>query len=164
MHRSMLNWLRCFLPLFYVLTSYTYANVQEKHFDAKVIGIKDGDTIEVLHKGQSEVVRLSGIDCPERKQPFGSAAKKFTSILCFGKTVEVRGSKKDRYGRLIAEVFVDGLSVNRILLSSGYAWHFKKYSNRSDYTALENEARKAKKGLWADANPVPPWEWRKGNR
>lgn len=132
---------------------------------AKVIGVKDGDTIELLWQGKSMVVRLSHIDCPELKggQPFGNAAKKYTSSLCFGRFVTLQqADKKDRNGRVLAEVITDrGEPVNQLLVKAGLAWHFKKYSSDRRYAALEIEARQAKRGLWSDPYPIAPWDWRR---
>lgn len=132
-------------------------------FDARVVGIKDGDTYSVLVDGREQVVRLANIDCPERSQPFGKAAKQFASDICFDKTVKVETSgKSDRYGRLIGTVWVDDtVEVNAKLVSAGLAWHFVKYSTDSSYTLLEQQARAAGAGLWADSTAISPWEWRK---
>ncbi|MBK7383005.1 MAG: thermonuclease family protein [Flavobacteriales bacterium] len=132
-------------------------------FDGKVTGIKDGDTFEVLIDGSAEVVRLAHIDCPERSQPFGKAAKQFASDLCFGKEVTVAtDGKRDRYKRLIGVIHLtDGVVVNKELVREGLAWHFIKYSKDKSYDVLEGIARVERKGLWADSIRVPPWEWRK---
>ncbi len=131
-------------------------------FTAKVIGIKDGDTIEVLYQGKSETIRLLDIDCPEKKQAFGQKAKQFTSDLCFGKEVRIeRNEKPDRYQRTLATVFVGKININEALVSAGLAWHFKQYSNNKTLARLESIAIKKKVGLWADHNPNPPWDYRK---
>jgi len=134
-------------------------------FEAKVIGIKDGDTIEVLYDKKSIILRLAHIDCPEirKHQPFGWAAKKFTSDMCFMQVVQVENNGKlDTYKRLIA-VITNGKSknVNKELVKAGLAWHFLKYSKDKTYHELEAIARQNKIGLWADENPIPPWNWRK---
>ena len=128
----------------------------------KVIGIKDGDTFELLIDNSTQVVRLAHIDCPEKKQPFGQKAKQLVSNLCFGKYVTlIHNNKFDRNKRLIAEVFLqDGTNLNKELVKNGLAWHFKKYSKDNSYADLENEARASKVGLWADNNPIAPWTWR----
>lgn len=136
-----------------------------ERFNAKVIGIKDGDTIVVLKEKQQIVVRLSDIDCPERSQPFGSVARKFTSDFCFGKEVTiVSKGKLDRYKRLVATVMCNGQSLNYQLVANGMAWHFKKYSTNKELATLEQKARKNKVGLWSDKYPVAPWTWRKPKR
>lgn len=134
-------------------------------FHGKVTGIKDGDTFEVLYYGSPEIIRLAEIDCPEKSQPFGKAAKKFASDLCFGKTVRVVSKgKRDRYGRIVATVFIDDINVNKALVQSGFAWHYKDYSEDESYSVLEKQAKLLKYGLWADKKPVPPWEWRSKKR
>jgi len=134
-------------------------------FNAKVIRILDGDTMEVLYKGKPVKIRLAHIDAPEhkKKQAFGVQAKKALSNLCFRQIVIVHSEKLDRYGRLIALVINNKKQiVNQEMVKLGMAWHFKKYSNDNQYAQLEIQARKQKKGLWQLANPTPPWEWRKG--
>lgn len=135
-------------------------------FTGKVIGIKDGDTFEVLYDGQPERVRLADIDCPEKSQPFGNNAKQFASDLCFNKTVTVTcAAKRDRYGRLVGTVVTkDGININEALVKQGFAWHYLDYSDREEYTDMEATARKKQLGLWADKDPTPPWDWRRVRR
>ena len=111
------------------------------------------------------MTRLAHIDCPEvkKQQPFGQAAKKFTSDICFGQMVTVENDGKfDRYKRLIAVIINNkNENVNKALVEAGLAWHFLKYSTDTSYDSLEAKARQNKIGLWADENPTPPWQWRK---
>lgn len=134
-------------------------------FMAKVIAVKDGDTIEVLYENNPLAIRLAHIDCPEIKkhQPFGKSAKQFTSDICFNQLVTVENEGKfDRYKRLIAVIINNrNENVNKALVKAGLAWHFLKYSTDTSYDRLEGIARKNKIGLWADQNPTPPWQWRK---
>jgi len=136
-----------------------------QNFTAKVTRIIDGDTLEVLYGELPVVIRLQHIDCPEkrRKQPFGKKSKQTLSNLCFGQNVTIKFSgEKDRNGRYICLIFNEkGLNVNQEMIRRGMAWHYKKYSSEIEYDQLEKEARKNKIGLWADPNPIPPWEWRK---
>ncbi len=130
-------------------------------FEAKVIGVKDGDTFEVLDNDKPVTIRLEHIDCPEKKQPFGKNAKQFASGLSFGKMAIINNSGKyDSYKRLIAEIYVNGVCLNKELVKNGFAWHFKKYSISSEYDDLEQSARQNKVGLWADDAPIAPWDWR----
>ena len=130
-------------------------------FVAKVVGVTDGDTITVLHDGAPEKIRLNGIDCPEKSQAFGTKAKTVTSFYVFGKSVKVEPTGKDRYGRTLAEVFLpDGRSLNHQLLKDGLAWWFRKYSSDRTLEALADEARKMKRGLWENPDPVAPWDYR----
>ena len=131
----------------------------------KAVGITDGDTFDLLLPGDYTIrVRLEGIDAPEKRQPFGQAAKKKLSDLIFGKTLTATGSKKDRNGRLIATVCDGSLDVNQEMVRTGYAWHFKKYSSDAVLDSLEREARAALRGLWTDSYPTPPWEYRKNKK
>jgi endonuclease YncB( thermonuclease family) len=135
-------------------------------FKAKVIAIKDGDTIEVLYNGKPLRIRLAHIDCPEKSQSFGKAAKQFTSDMCFGQNVTVINYDGfDRYKRWVAVIVNDkGQTVNKELVAAGLAWHFTKYSSDEEYDKLESVARENKVGLWADQDPTPPWKWRRGNK
>lgn len=140
-------------------------NLKHKTFQAKVVRILDGDTMEVLYGNKNRIkIRLAHIDCPEKRsyQPFANRAKQALSNLCFGQYVTIISDKYDRFGRLIA-VIVNGADqvVNQEMVRQGMAWHFKRYSNDSVYARLEQEARSQKIGLWKDSNPIAPWKWRK---
>src|SRR3989454_1517607 len=126
-------------------------------FSGRVVGITDGDTIKVMHNGRAEKIRLHGIDCPEKGQPFGTKAKQFTSEMVFGKTVTVRVTDRDRYGRTVADVILpDGRVLNRELVAAGLAWWYRKYApHDATLEQLEKEARSANRGLLADPHPVP---------
>ncbi len=132
-------------------------------FTGRVVGVSEGDTITVLSKGKPVRIRLHGIDCPEKRQAFGKRAKQFTSRVVYGKEVRVKDLGQDRYRRTIAEVLLsDGRSLNRELVKAGFAWWYRKYAPEDEVLAqLERDARDAKRGLWADAKPIPPWQWRK---
>ena len=130
---------------------------------AKVVRVLDGDTIEVLHNHHPERIRLSGIDCPEKRQAFGQRAKQAMSELVHGKEVTVQTHGHDKYKRTLANLILsDGTSVNQQLVKEGWCWWYRKYApGDTVLEGLEKEAREARKGLWADPYPVPPWEWRK---
>lgn len=132
----------------------------------QVVRVLDGDTIEVLMGGRTVRVRLHGVDCPERGQAFGTAARRFTAELCFRRTVGLRSYQTDRYGRLLADVVLpDGRVLNHELLRAGLAWWYRQYAPAdATLAALEAEARAARRGLWAEADPLPPWEYRAGRR
>lgn len=135
-------------------------------FPALVARIVDGDTAELLYKDTPFKVRLAHIDCPEtygEDQPYGTSATLMIKKLCFNEIVTVRTTMEfDRYGRMIA-VLIDknGLNINKEMVRSGYAWHYKKYSDDMSYDRLEREARSYKRGLWKGENPIAPWEFRK---
>lgn len=123
----------------------------------------DGDTIEVLHANRTERIRLYGTDCPEKGQAFGKRAKEATADLVFGKEIELKTHGKDKYGRTIADVLLpDGTTVNQQLVKDGWCWWYEKHAPKD--RALEQsqqEAKEAKRGLWNDSDPVPPWLYRR---
>lgn len=137
----------------------------------KVIGVQDGDTIEVLDAGKTpHRIRLSGIDAPEKAQAFGQRSKQHLSDLVFGKQVEVQAGKSDKYGRTVGNVMVHGVDANLEQVKAGMAWHYKQYAaeqpigDRALYASAEDKARSSHTGLWRDVNPMPPWEWRHGGK
>lgn len=139
-------------------------NTPQKLIEGKVISIADGDTFTILLNDQKQQkIRLHGIDCPEKKQPFGTVAKKRLSELVFGKTVKVEVKSMDSYKRWVGMVYVDGLNVNEQLLKEGLAWHYKKYDDNTGWNNIELTARNRNIGIWVDHNPTAPWEWRISN-
>ena len=163
---------RVFRPQFIVVVLWSILLLQvfceaseERSFSGKIVGVSDGDTLKVMNEGRAEKVRLLGIDCPEKAQAYGKKAKQFASDLAFGKVVTVKFSNRDLYGRILGEVWLEnGRSLNQELLKAGLAWWYRRYSKDKALEKMETEARKAKKGLWADPNPIPPWEWRKSKK
>jgi micrococcal nuclease len=135
-------------------------------FTGPVVSVLDGDTIEVLHNTYPERIRLSGIDCPEKGQAFGTRAKQALSALVFGRDVMLDTHGQDKYNRTLADVILrDGTNVNHELVKEGWCWWYRKYAPGDTLLeGLEKEAREAQKGLWADPQLVPPWEWRKRAR
>jgi endonuclease YncB( thermonuclease family) len=134
----------------------------------KVVGVADGDTITVLDADKVQhKIRLAGIDAPEKKQAFGNRSKESLSDLVFDKRVTVETVKRDRYGREIGKVLVNGRDVNLVQVKRGLAWHYKQYqreqspTDQQSYAAAEVEARAAKLGLWRDVEQMPPWEFRR---
>ena len=109
-------------------------------------------------------IRLHGIDAPEKKQAFGNASRKFLSGLVANREVRVTYSKRDRYGRIVGIVFLDGRDVNLEMLKAGLAWHYKKYDSTPAYAQAEATARAAKRGLWAGRAPIPPEQFRHPDR
>lgn len=131
-----------------------------EEFTGKVIGVTDGDTVKVLVGKQAVTVRLEGIDAPEKNQSFGTKSKEALGKLVAGKTVTVKKTGTDKYGRTLGIVMVGDVDANAKLVEDGWAWHFKKYSSDEQLAKLEEAARKAKRGLWADAAPLAPWDFR----
>jgi endonuclease YncB( thermonuclease family) len=128
----------------------------------KVVSIADGDTITVLDADKKQhKVRLTGIDAPEKKQAFGAKSKARLGELVAGKDVVVEWTDKDTYGRILGKVTQSALDVNLQMVKEGMAWHYRKYSKSVELSRAEAGAKAGKKGLWADPNPVPPWDFRK---
>lgn len=147
--------------LLLIFPIFLIAQSNPRVFQGKVVSVADGDTFTVLWNQNQIRVRLEGIDCPEKGQPFGNNARQAVSGLVFGKIVKVEEQSKDRYKRSIARVYTpDGRLVNAEMLRMGMAWHYKKYSSDANYARLEQQARRAGVGLWSDANPIEPWVWR----
>jgi endonuclease YncB( thermonuclease family) len=159
------------LPQYLLLAlflSCLFVPLSAQAWKGKVVGVTDGDTITVLQGKNAIKVRLYGIDCPEKRQAFGTRAKQFTSDLVFGKTVDVEAVDVDRYGRTVGVVSLpDGTVANREMVRTGFGWVYSRYCKKPiclEWKRLESEAATAKRGLWKDKNPVPPWEWRRQER
>jgi endonuclease YncB( thermonuclease family) len=136
-----------------------HANVLLGH----VVAVSDGDTITVIDDNkQRHVIRLMGIDAPEKAQAYGQKAKESLSDLVFNKEVSVTWFKRDRYGRTVGQVYVDDTDVCLEQIKRGLAWHYKDYEreqsveDRSRYEIAEEQARNASIGLWRDKNPHAP--------
>lgn len=143
-----------------ILSLYVQTKAQ---ISAKVIGIKDGDTIIVLLSDNSQkTLRLAEVDCPENRQPFGKNAKLFTSEQVFGKLIEYIETDVDRYGRTIAKIYYDSDKyLSRELIKVGLGWWYHQYSKDIQLGKLQNEAKKQGIGLWREKGAISPAEWRK---
>ena len=131
----------------------------------RVVKIIDGDTYDILIEGIQTRIRMDGIDAPERGQAYSQVSKDYLGRLCDGQTVRLEVKSKDRYGRTVARSYLAGnREVGAEMIRAGMAWHYKKYSDDSELARLEVEARQARKGLWADPNPIAPWDYRKMKR
>jgi len=137
----------------------------------KVVKITDGDTLYVLDANYKDhKIRLAGIDAPERRQAYGLASRKHLLSIVAGKQVRVEYQKRDRYGRIVGKVLLDGIDVCLEQVKVGFAWHYKKYQHeqsaedRELYADAENKARNERLGLWRENNPNPPWEFRRLQR
>lgn len=127
-----------------------------------VVKVIDGDTFDMKYGTEKMRIRLYGIDSPERGQAFNKKAKQFTAGLIAGKEVRVVILNKDRYGRFVGDAFLlDGTHINSEIIKAGYAWHFKRYSDDPEFAKLETEAHQARRGLWQETNPTPPWDFRR---
>lgn len=130
-----------------------------------VVAVTDGDTLKTRcgEPGHFEqvTVRLAEIDAPEKKQAFGNRSKQALSDLCFNQIATVAPTTRDRYGRTVARVECAGKDASAEQVRNGMAWAFTRYLTDPEIARLEQAARRAGVGLWHDADPVPPWEWRR---
>jgi endonuclease YncB( thermonuclease family) len=133
----------------------------------RVVGVTDGDTIKLLVGGRSEYkVRLGEIDAPESGQPFGQKSKRMLSDLVFNRTVSVRVTDVDRYGRSVGVIRAGRVNINAEMVKRGGAWAYRRYLSDQRYLFWEREAQQARRGLWnLQADQImAPWEWRAARR
>lgn len=130
-------------------------------FSGSVVGVIDGDTIDVLVENRPVRVRLAQIDAPERAQAFGTRSRQALSAMVFRQAVTVAEAGPDRYGRTLGAVFVAGVNVNAAMIDQGMAWAYRQYVTDRSLIQLEAQARAARRGLWVDPAPVEPWLFRR---
>lgn len=131
---------------------------------AQVVKIIDGDSVEVYRRGARTTVRLYGIDTPEWKQPSSNLAKEYLQKKIGGRRVAIVPFYRDTYGRTIAIVRHESTNLNEVLVEKGLAWVHVYYCTKpmcAQWKKLERDARISRRGLWRQANPVPPWVWKR---
>lgn len=145
--------------------------VQAATLGGRIIHVADGDTVTVLDGSKTQhVVRLAGIDAPEKSQPYGRASRRALFESLHDREVVVDWHKVDRYGRLVGRITVEGRDANLSQLQAGLAWWYRAYAHeqsqaeRSAYVAAEEQARQAGLGLWREHSPVAPWDFRRAGR
>lgn len=136
-------------------------------FEARVVGVSDGDTITVLDAQKTQFkIRVAGIDAPEKSQDFGHRSKEHLSDLVYGRTVNLPDKKIDKYGRTVSRVLVGNTDAGLDQIKAGMAWHYKKYQreqsaeDRADYSAAETRAKETKLGMWVQGNAIRPEDFR----
>ena len=130
-----------------------------------VVGITDGDTVTVIDQSKIQYkVRLTEIDTPERRQPWGEKARQALAEKVFNKNVEIKTQGTDRYGRVLGRIYLGDRDIHREMVSEGHAWVYRQYMTDESLLEDESEARESELGLWGLGNAVPPWEWRRGSR
>ncbi|HDL6704103.1 TPA: thermonuclease family protein [Yersinia enterocolitica] len=151
---------RVFISLL-LFSACFHSSLFAAEIQGKVIRVLDGDTIEVLQEKKPIRIRLLNIDAPEKKQSFGAWSTNQLKNLIAGQTVTVTYTQNDRYGRVLGRVVtMNGTEANRYMVQSGAAWVYERYNTDNSLPDLQRVAQEQKRGLWADSNPVPPWEWR----
>ena len=163
----MTSWGRLSGLLILLLWWYVPALAAGAVYEGRVVKVIDGDTIETLDSAKhTERVRISGIDAPERKQAFGTQAKQRLTDLVGGQAVTVYWDKRDRYGRVVGKVVVEGRDVGLAMVREGYAWWYRKYADEQSavdqvlYGTAERTARGGNRGLWREPEPLARWVYR----
>ena len=132
----------------------------------KVIKVYDGDTITILVDGEKEKIRFYGIDAPEKKQSHGIESRDFVRSKIMGREVKVKVVNIDRYGRKIGKIYYkNGRYLNLESVKGGYSWWYEYYArNEHDLKSAQEQAKRSRKGLWREKNPVNPYEYRKNKK
>lgn len=128
----------------------------------KVVAVLDGDTLELMESGKAIRVRLANIDAPEKSQPYGQASKQSLSDMCYGRDAQLQKQSIDQYGRTVGIIMCGGIEANRAQVERGMAWVYTMYNRDPSLVQLQNNAKQVSSGLWRDANPTPPWDYRHG--
>ncbi len=142
-------------------------DIRAETLTGKVIHIADGDTVTIIANNSQQRIRLLGIDAPEKTQAYGKQSRVALNRAINGKYVTVEWNKRDDYGRIIGKVVYNGVDINLQQIQKGMAWHYKYYEreqepeDRSRYAQAEYQAQRDKLGLWQDAKPTPPWQYRR---
>src|SRR5688572_5724534 len=129
-------------------------------FEGKVARVVDGDSLIVELKQERIRIRLKEIDAPELKQPFGKRSRESLTAMCANKAVRVLWTEKDRNGRTLGRVWCAGIDANAEQVRRGMAWVFDRYVRDRTLYPLQDAAKSDRLGLWADAAPIAPWQWR----
>jgi micrococcal nuclease len=154
----------CFFFLGFCILTWGICQAEMPPFNAKVIRIIDGDTLEIQRERRVQRVRIWGIDTPERDQPYASQAQQFTRSLLVGRETVIQPMDFDVYGRLVALITVDEKNISEELVGSGLAWVHIYFCNEPICTAwqsLQQRAKSRRIGLWSDPHPIAPWQWKK---
>jgi len=159
--------MRCALTIAIVLLSAAHAVAAKPHYDiaGEVVAIADGDTLTVLDETKTQhKIRLAGIDAPEKGQAFGTKSRENLAAKVFRKIVRIEVIDVDRYHREVGRIYLGDRFINMEMVRDGFAWRYVQYDKPGEFTAAEKDAREHRRGLWADRDPMPPWEWRKAKR
>ena len=165
MTKSRLQALITTLVVFFWLILASFPCKPAEIIRGRVVGVHDGDTITLLTElNQPIKIRLSQIDAPESDQAFGQVSRQSLSNLVFNRTVRVAVDTIDAHDRVVGMVFVEGFDVSSEQIRRGMAWAYRQYLHDQSLLQLEAQARRARLGLWADRNPMPPWVYRHGGK
>lgn len=153
------------LSLAFLLVLWTGLSEGGGPFYGRVVAVHDGDTLTVLDSERHQHrIRLYQIDAPEKGQDYGASSKKSLSDLVYRRDVTVMFVATDRYHRDVGTVLLGGTDINLLQVERGMAWVYQRYAKDPAYFAAERAARTARRGLWKDPKPTPPWEFRRADR
>jgi endonuclease YncB( thermonuclease family) len=147
------------LPVTLLFVLFSLPVIVSAEREVTVVNVYDGDTLIVSDDSRALIIKLFGIDCPEKRQPFGLKAKRYTSKLVVGEKIRIISVHEDRY--LECKVYIGGKCINEELLKAGLAWHNNRDCSNNTWANLANKAAVEGKGLWSQTTPVSPWEFRK---
>ena len=148
---------------FLLCVAFFFSHAHAEEFSARVIAVLDGDTVLVARGVEHIKIRLADIDAPEKAQPYGMASRQALLERVLHKQVQINSRAQDDYGRTVAHLLLDGLNVNEEQVRLGMAWEYSHFHKDRHYRALQAEARQARRGLWEQDDPTPPWLWRKAH-
>lgn len=149
------------IPSVLIFALLFVSSTSQAAWRCKVVKVADGDTVTAWCKGQKVRIRLARIDAPEKSQPYGLASKRLLENMVAHKNVTIIPNVRDRYGRVVAEIECNGRNINQELVRNGAAWVYRRYSRDPSLLRLEAAARAARRGLWNQGSPMPPWKWRR---
>lgn len=155
---------RLFTALFW---AFFVADALAYEITGKVVGVSDGDTLTILDDSKAQhKIRLADIDAPEKGQPYGNRARQRLQKLASGKVAQADCREKDKYGRDVCTVTVDGIDINADLVASGHAWVYEQYNARTELPPMQEAAKSKGAGLWSlpEAQIVRPSDWRHGQK
>ncbi|QOR01946.1 thermonuclease family protein [Campylobacter sp. 2014D-0216] len=147
------------IALFLIAFAYVLNYDENAYIQAKITRVIDGDTLEATYKDEKLKIRLFGIDAPESDQAYGKMATQFLSAIVLKKEVTLSVKDEDKYGRILAIVYLNDKDINQVMVKNGFAWAYEYYSDL--YLDEQNYAKEHKKGLWVDEDPIEPYKWRK---
>ncbi|AZN35416.1 thermonuclease family protein [Iodobacter ciconiae] len=158
--------------LFFLLTACRADEPSQPFINGVVIKVKDGDSLVIRDdQNQERQLRLAFIDAPEYSQPFGSEARRNLDRWVSQKHVQAQVVDTDRYQRRVVVLQLGNTDINGEQIKAGFAWHYQHFAKGKQssadferYQSLEQQARQGRLGLWQEARPVPPWDYRRANR
>ena len=161
--------LRRYLSVIAATCTLMITTASAETFTGHVSEITDGDTLTLLVGRQHRKINLAAIDAPERYQAWGDQSRTNLSRLALNQTAVATCTELNQRGELICKLEVIQRDIGLEQLQDGMAWWFRQDANtqsaedQSAYGNAELIAKLKRLGLWRDTNPIPPWQFRRGN-